>query len=358
MAFALAHIVAVTVGSLLLSFGLRAGQPGYTVISRPSPVEVKAIYLTGNTVGLKVRRQALVDLVNATELNSMVIDLKDSTGRVFFSSGVPLASEIGADRSVVKDLPEFVQSLKAQGIYSIGRIVVFQDPLLAAQKPGIAIQSTAGGLWRDWKGLAWVDPTERLGWDYNLDLAKAAVKIGFDEINFDYIRFPSDGDIKKIVYANLDKYGSKNETMAAFYRYLDEQLQVLPIMTSADLFGMTLWRSDGLNIGQRYEDAAAHFDFISPMVYPSHYSDGFEGFDNPAEHPYEIIYRSLIRAAQLAEKPRAKLRPWLQAFDLGATYTGEMIELEKQATADAGGQGWMLWNAANRYTAAGLAAAP
>jgi len=354
MLLALIHTLILTLASLFLAFSLQAGQPGYRVITRPNPIEVKALYLTANTAGSKVRRGALVDLVNTTELNSLVIDLKDSTGRVFFDADVPLAGEIGAKDIRIKDLAAFIQELKEQGIYTIARIVVFQDPWLAAQKPEIALKSTAGGLWHDWKGLAWVDPTNQTVWDYNLDLAKAAVSAGFDEVNFDYIRFPSDGDIKKIVYAHLDKYGGKNETMAAFYRYLDEQLRSLPVITSADLFGMVLWRSDDLNIGQRFEDAAAHFDFISPMVYPSHYPDGFEGFDNPAAHPYEIIYRSLIRAEKLAESPRARLRPWLQAFDLGAVYTGEMIQLEKKATYDAGGKGWMLWNAANRYSGAGL----
>jgi len=202
--------------------------------------------------------------------------------------------------------------------------------------------------------LSWVDPTQKFIWDYNLDLAKEAVKIGFDEINFDYIRFPSDGDIKQIVYANLDNSEDKSRAMREFYRYTALTLSFYPVITSADLFGMTLWRFDGLNIGQRYEDAAPYFDYISPMVYPSHYPAGFEGFNNPAQYPYEIIYRSLMRVKDKIPHNQAKIRPWLQDFDLGADYTPEMIKLEKKATNDANGFGWLLWNASNRYTIAGL----
>lgn len=354
MIIAFLHIIPLTLISLLLSFNLQAGQPGYQLLTRPTPPVVKGIYLTGYTAGLKTRRAQLIDLIKETELNSVIIDVKDSSGRVFFNTNIPLVDAIGAQDIRIPDLAELIKSLKEQGIYTIARIVVFQDPYLAANKPEIALKSKAAGLWRDRKGLAWVDPTQPLVWEYNLEIAKAAVAIGFNEINFDYIRFPSDGEINQIVYANLDKYGDKNQTMAAFYQYLDDHLQYLPVITSADLFGMVLWRSDGMGIGQRFEDAAIHFDFIAPMVYPSHYPNAFEGFANPADHPYEIIYRSLIRAKNLATSPRAQLRPWLQAFNLGAVYTPAMIRLEKQAAYDSGSQGWMLWNAANRYTASGL----
>ena len=228
---------------------------------------------------------------------------------------------------------------------------MFQDPYLAEHRPDIALASVNGGLWRDRKGLAWVDPTEQLVWKYNLDLAEAAVGLGFDEINFDYIRFPSDGDVSKIIYADLDKVGGKNSVMGRFYRYVDFRMRFLPALTSADVFGMVLWRTDGLNIGQRLQDAAPHFDYIAPMVYPSHYPTGFEGYDNPAEHPYEIVYKSLVRAGKGLKDGRAELRPWIQDFDLGADYTPQMIRQEIQASYDAGANSWCVWNASNRYTA-------
>ena len=340
--------------SLVLGIFVTTPAQSYIVTHKPTDREVKAIYLTGYTAGWKERREELIDLVDKTELNAVVIDVKDASGRIFFDTNIPLADEIGSEEIRISDLADWLQELKEKGIYTIARIVVFQDPYLAAHKPEIALQSKFGGLWRDFKGQAWVDPTEKLVWDYNLDLAEEAIDLGFDEINFDYIRFPSDGNINQIVYANLDNK-SKNEVMGQFYKYVGNRLMFKPALTSADLFGMVLWRNDGMGIGQRYEDAAPYFDYIAPMVYPSHYPDGFEGFANPAEHPYEIIHRSLIRVEQYQnEDSKAKLRPWLQDFDLGAEYTPEMIRLQKQATYDGGGYGWFLWNASNRYTEGGL----
>ncbi len=344
--------------SLVLGIFLTTPAQSYIVKHKPTDREVKAIYLTGYTAGWKERREELIDLVDKTELNAVVIDVKDASGRIFFDTSIPLANEIGSEEVRIPDLAAWLQELKEKGIHTIARIVVFQDPYLAAHKPEIALQSKFGGLWRDFKGQTWVDPTEKLVWDYNLDLAEESIDLGFDEINFDYIRFPSDGNINQIVYNNLDNK-SKNEVMSQFYKYVGNRLMFKPALTSADLFGMVLWRNDGMGIGQRYEDAAPYFDYIAPMVYPSHYPDGFEGFANPAEHPYEIIYKSLIRVEQYQnEDSKAKLRPWLQDFDLGAEYTPEMIHLQKQATYDGGGYGWFLWNASNRYTEGGLELEP
>lgn len=355
MSFPLINLL-IIMPTLLFSFLLTWNQPTYTVLNKAEKIENKAIYLTGYSAGWQERRNKLIKLIEDTELNSVVIDIKDSTGRIFFDTDIPLVDEIGAEDIRIPDLKGFLAELKEKDIYSIARMVVFQDPYLASKKPEIALKSKSGGLWRDYKGLAWVDPTQKLVWDYNMDLAKEAIKIGFDEINFDYIRFPSDGPIRQISYANLPDATNKgkSEEMAKFYEYIDETLRFYPIITSADLFGMVLWRDDGMSIGQRLDDATPYFDYICPMVYPSHYPVGFEGFANPAAHPYEIIYRSLKKAEDKMTNTRAKLRPWLQDFDLGAVYTPEMIRLQKQATYDGGGYGWLLWNASNNYTQNGL----
>ena len=349
----------IILASLAASIFISGNFGSYEVIHKPSPSEVKALYITAYTAGNKNRREDLVKVIEDTELNAIVIDIKDASGRVFFNTDVPLVDKIGAEQIRIPDLKEFLIELRKKGIYTIARIVVFQDPYLAESMPEIALKSTSGNIWRDYKGQAWVDPTNKLIWDYNLDIVKEAIDLGFDEINFDYIRFPSDGNIRTIVYANLDNnssYEDKNRVMKEFYEYVNQRMQFEKIITSADLFGMTLWRSDGMNIGQRLEDAAPNFDFIAPMVYPSHYPSGFEGFANPAENPYEIIYRSLVAGQPKIEGQRAKLRPWLQDFDLGAVYTPEMIVAQKKATYDGGGQGWMLWNASNNYTIGGLEA--
>ncbi|NUM25285.1 MAG: putative glycoside hydrolase [Candidatus Buchananbacteria bacterium] len=345
----------VTALIIIFSFTVTAGEPTYQTIVKPPKIENKGIYLTAYTAGNKVRRAKLVQLIERTELNSVVIDVKDYSGLIFFDTNIPLVNEIDAEDIRIPDLQDWLAELKQKGIYTIARITVFQDPYLAEKRSDIALKSKAGGLWRDFKGLAWVDPTQKLVWDYNIDLAKEAIKLGFDEINFDYVRFPTDGNIKQMAFANLDNptLEGKSEVMKEFYTYLGEQLKYEPALLSADLFGMVLWRNDGLNIGQRLADAALNFDFICPMVYPSHYPAGFEKFANPAEHPYEIVYRSLIRGKDVMEQSGSKLRPWLQDFDLGAEYTPEMLRLQKQAAYDAGANGWLMWNASNNYTEAG-----
>ena len=351
----IAHILA-TMGVIMASLVLSGSRDTFNMYQKPESQTVKAIYLTAYTAGNKTRRAELVDLIKRTELNAMVIDLKDYSGRIFFDTNIKLARDIGAVDVRISDIRSWLSELHKQGIYTVGRIVVFQDPYLAEQRPNIALQSVDGGLWHDHKGLSWVDPTQKLVWKYNLDLAEEAVNLGFDEINFDYIRFPSDGNIKKIVFADLDKNGGKNAVMNKFYRYVDFRMRFLPARTSADVFGMVLWRNDGLNIGQRLQDASPHFDYVAPMVYPSHYPAGFEGHDNPAEHPYDIIYKSLVRAGDGLKHGRAELRPWIQDFDLGAEYTPEMIRQEIQASYDAGARSWYVWNASNRYTAAAFLA--
>lgn len=339
---------------LFVSLGITQNQDTYEVIKKPQAREIKAIYLTGYTSGWKARRDELIGHVEDTELNAVVIDIKDASGRVFFDTDLPIVDEIGSEEIRIPDLREWLVELKEKGIYTIARIVVMNDPYLASHKPEIALQAKTGGNWRDYKGQMWVDPTEQYVWDYNLDLAQEAVKIGFDEVNFDYIRFPSDGNIRNIVYSNLDKEEEKYDVMRDFYEYLNKRMSFVPAITSADLFGMTLVRHDGMNIGQRLEDAAPNFDFIAPMTYPSHYPDGYEGFANPADYPYEIIYRDMVKAQGIMEGKRAKLRPWLQDFDLGAFYGPDKIVAQIKAVNDGGGMGWFLWNASNNYTIAGL----
>jgi hypothetical protein len=324
------------------------------VFKKPEKQAIKAIYWTAYTAGWKERREELINLIEETELNAVVIDMKDSTGRIFFDSSVPMVDEIGAEDIRIPDLDELLKTLDKKGIYKIARVAIFQDPHLAENKHEYALKRTGGGLWRDWKGLAWVDSTSRDVWKYNLDIIKQIVDLGFDEINFDYIRFPSDGDLNAIEYPFYDEIKPKTEAMNEFFEYVDKQLTFEEVATSVDLFGMVLVRDDGLGIGQRFEDAADHFDYIAPMVYPSHYPDGYEGFTNPADFPYEIVYGSLDKAKEGIKGKRAHFRPWLQDFDLGAVYTADMVRKQIEATYDAGWGGWFLWNASNRYTQGGV----
>jgi len=322
----------------------------YTIVKKREKIHAKAIYMTAYTAGWKERRNELIDLIEKSELNAVVIDMKDSTGKIFFDSDVVMANEIGAEDIRIPDLQDLLSELSEKNIYTIARFAIFQDPQLAENRNEYALKRTGGGLWRDWKGLAWVDSTSRDVWKYNLDLIKDAVELGFDEINFDYIRFPSDGKLDEIVYPFYDKTKKKTDAMKEFFEYVDTELSGYPLYTSVDLFGMVMVRDDGLGIGQRFQDAAAHFDYIAPMVYPSHYPAGFQGYANPADYPYEIVKYSLDQAANDIVGQRAEFRPWLQDFDLGAVYTADMVRKQIQATYDGGAKSWFMWNASNRYT--------
>ena len=315
----------------------------------------KGIYLTSWTAGTR-RAEELIRTVERTELNAVVIDIKDSTGRIAYDSQVPLARQIGANEGRIRDIDALLSRCHRGAIYTIARIVLFQDPHLAKARPEWAVKDAGGGIWRDRKGLSWMDPACQEVWRYNLELAKEAALKGFDEVQFDYVRFPSDGKISLCTFPCWDKGVPKHEVIRQFFAWASSELAPYKVALSVDLFGLTLWRDDDLNIGQRIIDAMYYVDYICPMVYPSHYPPQFLGFQNPADHPYEIVYQSLIRGQSVLSqgRARARLRPWLQDFNLGARYDAEKILLQKQAVYDAQSFGWVFWNPQNRYTEAAL----
>jgi hypothetical protein len=321
-----------------------------TVVQKEA-VYSKGIYISFRTVSTP-RVDELLDLIKRTELNTAVIDIKDYTGRIAFDTDNDLINEIGSEQIWIKDIKALVDKFHKEGIYVIARVVVFEDNFLPQKEPYLALKTRNGNLWRDRRGLTWLDPAAEDVWDYIVALTKEAAEAGFDEINLDYIRFPTDGDISNIVYPFWDYKTPKKEIIRRFFEYFSQRVKPLGVFISADLFGLTLTRETDLNIGQWLEDAALYFDYICPMVYPSHYPEGYEGFVNPATHPYEVIYDSLtIGIERLASiSSLAKLRPWLQDFDLGANYNAKMINLEKEAVYNAGAYGWLLWNPKNIYT--------
>lgn len=365
---------------------------GFVATHLPTPPAVKAIYMTSCVVGTPSFRENLAKLIEETELNSVVIDVKDFTGNLSFIPENPALKGAVSKNCLAPDMRKFIKSLHDKGIYVIGRITVFQDPHLVKEHPEFAVKRESdGGVWKDYKGLNFTDPGSREVWDYNVSIARESYAAGFDELNFDYIRFPSDGNMRDISFPFSGKK-SKAEVLRQFFAYLNKELKPLGAVLSADLFGMTTTNTDDLNIGQVLENALPYFDYIAPMVYPSHYPPKFLGFAKPATKPYEVVKFSMDEAvkrtvatttvvAMFGEQPIStttpsigsagspqtkpflyrkkafdanKIRPWLQDFNLGATYTAEMVRAQIQATYDAGLDSWMLWNAANRYTASAL----
>lgn len=336
-----------------------------------TPKVVRAVYLTAPSGGREDKIKAVIAM-KEDGLNAVVIDIKDSFGVVAYDSQLEMVKRYEIKRKFIPNLAALVQRFHDENIYVIARIAVFQDTALAEVMPHIAVHdktklNAAGGamskktLWRDGKNLAWVDPSSREVWEYVVALSNDALSYGFDELNYDYIRFPSDGKISNIAYSVTKPDATYPQQIKGFMQYLREQLN--DAVLSVDLFGFTMVKTEDIGIGQILEDAYAYFDYVAPMVYPSHYPSGFMGYKNPAAWPYEIIADSMGKGQQRLDAYRvtasstAQLRPWLQDFDLGANYDAPMIGKQIQATKDMLGEqyaGYMLWNPSSRYTSGGV----
>ena len=337
-----------------------------------TPMSVKGIYMTSWTAGTPNLRAGLVKLIDQTELNTVVIDIKDYSGKIVFPVENSTLKVYGSEEVRVNDLGDFIEKLHKKGIYVIGRIAVFQDAYFVKYRPDLAVKNKKGDkVWEDYKGISWIDPSATEYWDYIVLLAKESRKIGFDEINFDYIRFPSDGNMEDISYP-WSSTTPKTTVLKNFFQYLHHSLapqSVTDVISgkveqgsillkiSADLFGMTTTATDDMGIGQVLEDALSYFDYISPMVYPSHYPPNFEGLKEPEAHPYEIVYFAMKSAVERTEKASMtsfKLRPWLQDFGLKMDYGPLEVRAQIKATEDVGLNSWILWSAGNKYTKGAL----
>jgi hypothetical protein len=316
------------------------------------PGTVKGIYITASTASSKKRYGELLDLVDRTELNSVVIDIKADGGAPAFA---PEDSAIAASTSTIllPPLEELTAELHRRGIYAIARIPVFEDPWFAEHSPW-GLKTANGNLWTNRKGVRWTDPAAEGVWAYHASLAREAWRRGFDEIQFDYIRFPTDGDVEAIVYPVWDGAEPKRQVIRRFFRYLHEELETKDIPVSVDLFGYTVRLDENdLGIGQHTADALPYVTAVSPMVYPSHYYAGSYGLENPALHPGEIVEKSMEIGRQLmasSSPSRGSIRPWLQDFDIGAVYDAAKVRAQIDAAEEGGASGWLLWNARNVYT--------
>jgi len=318
-------------------------------------MEARGLYLTSWVAGTK-RFHEIADGVSRSGLNALVIDIKDCTGKVGYDSLVPMVAEIKARERRIRDLDGVLAYCRERGIHTIARIAVFQDPVLADAKRELAVKTSSGSVWTDNKGQSWVDPASRCVWKYNVDLAKEAAARGFNEVQFDYVRFPTDGRLTGLVYPAYKGDVPKRQVIKEFFQYVDQELKSIDILVSADIFGLTTVAEDDLNIGQKIEDIAPYVDYVCPMVYPSHFPPGYLGLKNPAEEPYKVIFDSCSRGLERVKGQRAKLRPWIQDFDIGARYDRHMILEQIRALRDAGAFGFCSWNARNVYTISDYAA--
>jgi hypothetical protein len=337
--------------------------PNY--VDTRTPVKVKGIYVTGPRAGTESDMQELIDLVDTTELNAMVIDIKNDSGEITYKMDLPVVQEIGADVNYIRDIKQLISNLKAKDIYLIARVVTFKDPILAEKKPELSLKNEDGTIFRDKDGLSWVNPYKTEVWEYLVSVAEEAVKLGFDEIQFDYIRFSTDSRMKEVDFGEESKNKSKIEIITEFTKYVSERLKPLGVYVSADVYGTIIdSKVDAAIVGQSYIQMSKYLDSICPMVYPSHYADGTYGIKHPDLEPYNIMLKALNNSVIALEKidsnsNKAVVRPWLQDFsatwlDSHKTYGPKEIRAQIKAVYDAGYEEWILWNGSNNYTEKGL----
>ena len=367
---------------------------GIQYIETPEPLY--GIYMTQCVVGTPSFREQLEELIDTTPLNAVVIDIKDYSGTIGFRTKDPRLEAASLEGCGSIAMKEYIEHLHSKGIYTIARLTVFQDPFYTSLFPEEAVQSVSreGEPWEDNKGLAFVDVSSENFWEYIVAISKEARELGFDEINYDYVRYPSDGPMADASFVNPNRA----EAVEIFFKYLHEQVKPTGVVMSADLFGYTTVLKDDLGIGQQLERALPYFDYIMPMVYPSHYNAGFAGLTNPNDDPYLVINRSMEAAVHRAlsdetsirtldGKPifedeivpaytteagefiatttkkvatglftkdvhdKLALRPWLQDFDYGKDYTEEDVDAQIRGTLDSDLTSWIFWDPANRYDA-------
>jgi hypothetical protein len=317
------------------------------------PFVAKGIYAEAPSAADPGKLQKLLDLIDAKDLNTLVVDLKDNNGFVYYDSHVPLAREVGAIQPIL-DVPTLLKTLHARNVYAIARIVVMEDPIAATKRPDLAIRDARNGrVWRTTQGQPWLNPTSPQVWAYVSDLAKEAADLGFDEVQFDYVRFPSDGALNATEYGPAFTGGpdQRRAAITALLRKAHDTLTPTPALLGADIFGITAWLKGDNGIGQQFEDLAALVDVICPMDYPSHYSPGFNGWKFPNNYPYEVIRQSIMVREQRIPGVIHKTRPWLQAFTFGpgVEYGTEQIYAQIQACNEMQSSGYLLWNADSEY---------
>jgi len=315
------------------------------------PREMRGVHVTMALAGVPGKLNAYTRLRSAG-LNTIELDVKDENGDVAFVRGVPrLARATGAAKPYY-DARVAARKLHAAGLYLIGRVVTFQDPRVSEKRPGLALHNPDGSIWHTQGGLGWLNPYDRRVWAYDVAIAKAAVRAGFDEIQFDYVRFPSDGDVSSIRYP-VRTNASKAKTITSFVRYASRRLHALHARISVDVFGLAATRD--LGIGQKPQRLARYTDAVYPMVYPSHFNAGEYGLPDPSANPGQTVTDALLFFEAAMRGSGSHLVPWLQDFSLGRTYTAHDLRAQVDAARALSTHGFLLWNPVGVYTSSALA---
>ena len=332
-----------------------------------TPVQAKGIYISAYVAGTSSMVDNLIAELDRTEANALVIDIKDDFGRVVCEMNSPLIDELGSTKVYISDIQGLMQKLEEHDIYAIARIPAFRDAWLGEARPDWCVKLSDGSVFKDRDGNAWVNPYKREAWDYLVEIGKQAGALGFDEIQFDYVRFCTEKGMQDAVFDQADTEGkSRTDIILEFMEYAYQALKEEGLFVSADVFGAIINSDVNANsVGQIYGEMAKHLDYISPMIYPSHYADGNYGIEHPDMQPYETICAALndsrkeLYFAGLDGKHIAAVRPWLQDFTASwlphhIAYGGPEVRSQIQAVYDTGYDEWLLWDASCKYAWDGL----
>ncbi len=315
------------------------------------PITVKALYLTfwaANASSPRTHR--ILKIIDETEINALVVDIKNEYGSTSFKTSFEQANSYGAHKDRTnRNIQEFMELMKSKNIYTIARIVTFKDELQSSNNPSYAIKNRHGEIWRNHDNMAWVDPYDKRSHEYTISIAEEAAKVGFDEINFDYIRFPAKSNLK---FCEINNEENRLKAIGDFLDLAQTRLRKYGVFISVNTYGNICWTKDGdNNIGQTVTSLAAHADYLSPMLYPSGFASGSFYFEHPSEHPYDVIYRSIKNIRDKIEPIR--VRPWLQYFKDYAHkrrhYRKFEVTEQVRATKDTNTSGWMMWSPSSKY---------
>ena len=329
--------------------------PAIAALRDPATTPViRGLYVNRFAAQSARRMRWLTGIADYTEINGFVIDMKDEFGLNFKSANPEFRKNEGAGHGTVRDVRALLDSLHAHNIFATARIVVFKDPTTVQVNPSWNIRQPDGAIWHDKKGNAWVDPYNHALWDYNISIAEELVHLGFDEIQFDYIRFPEPYKSLPTQVFPASNGMSKPDLLAAFLKTAHERLNKLGVRSTADVFGFVATVHGPLEVGQWWEKLAPVTDVLLPMTYPSHFPHGSFGIAKPNAAPYEIqrisIDTARVRDHKLGITSPEHVRPWIQAFSLGKpSYGPEQVEAQKKGVYDAGYDGWVLWHPGSKY---------
>lgn len=317
-----------------------------TKLKKGKPKYVRGIHLSAWVAGTEKYKKRFEPYFAEDKINTVVIAIKEYEGQIYIE--VPeIKKKYNSPIIPIPKIEQYLDELKSKGVYPIARIVVFKDNYLAKNFPQLAVKTPDGSIWKDYKGNSWTDPYNKEVWDYNITVAKQAVELGFEEIQFDYIRFPSDGNTKLCRYSQKHTSMTATEILVEFLKYAKTQIEV-PI--SIDVFGLTPSVNHDMGIGQRFLQMVEVVDFVSPMMYPSHYRKGEYGIPDPNKEPYKTVFRTISDAKKLLGEQIYKLRPYLQDFSLGYRYGPEEVKAQIRACYDNGIFDWLLWDPKCMYT--------